>query len=474
MNGKYIKLILGSKVMNEGITLQNIKDIHVLDTWYTLGLLEQIIGRGIRDCKHYDLMTNDNFFPLVNIYKYVSSLKNSNIISKEEELYYKAEIKFLNVKEVERILIQNAIDCPLNYNVNKRNFEKKCKNLNDENSKLPLCPQECEFQSCIYQCNSKLLNYKYYDAKRNLYKIIDKNNIDNSTYNKENIQSEILYCILLIKNIFFRNNYITYQQIKTFILKNYPKHKHYFFDEYYILMALDILSPSTEEDFKYFTNYIYNIYNQKGYLKYKDNYFVYENFGNDINLLMYNNSISLSSFVNSYLLKKKNYSSNLDFTTNKSYYSKKKKFQYIGVLDQVFKLKSNYKDKGSECISSLKKNELMKIVKILHLDKNNLNIKNKKILCYHIEKTLLFLEKYNKENMTYVIIPNNHPIYIHPYNIYSRKKYLEKFLKISINIIHQKYFEFVSKITKDGHLQILQKYKFYLFDSKKNIWRSDI
>ena len=116
----------------------------------------------------------------------------------------------------------------------------------------------------------------------------------------------------------------------------------------------------------------------------------------------------------------------------------------------------------------------MKIVKILHLDKNNLNIKNKKILCYHIEKTLLFLEKYNKENMTYVIIPNNHPIYIHPYNIYSRKKYLEKFLKISINIIHQKYFEFVSKITKDGHLQILQKYKFYLFDSKKNIWRSDI
>lgn len=475
VNGKHIKLILGSKVMNEGITLQNIKDIHVLDTWFTLGLVEQIIGRGIRDCKHYDLMTNDNFFPRVNIFKYVSSLKNSSIISKEEELYYKAEIKFLNVKEVERILMENAIDCPLNYNVNKRIIKTNCRNFNDKNSKLPLCPQECEFQSCIYQCNSKLLNYKYYDSKRNLYKIIDKSNIDNSTYNKENIQSEILYCILLIKKIFFKNNYITYHQIKTFILQNYPKHKHYFFDEYYILMALDILTPSTEEDFKYYTNYVYNIYNQKGYLKYKENYFVYKLFGNNINLLMYNNSISLSSFVNTFMLKK-NKIKGLDFITNKAYYSKKEKFEYIGILDHIFKLKKskNMNDKGSECITSLKKNELMRIIQLLNLNKTNFDITNKKLLCYHIERTLLFLEKYNKKNITYVIIPNDHPIYIHPYNIYSRKKYLEKILKVSINIINQKYFEFTSKIKKQINKQILEKYKFYLFDDKNKIWRSNI
>ena len=322
-NGKYIKLILGSKVMNEGITLQNIKDIHVIDTWFTLGLLEQIIGRGIRDCKHYDLMTNDNFFPSVNIFKYVSSLDDDKRLSKEEELYYKAEIKFLNVKEVERILIENAIDCALNYNINKRIITKKCRSLND-NSKLQLCPQDCEFQSCIYQCNSKKLNEKYYDPKRNLYKIVNLNNLDTSTYYKENIESEIIFCIILIKKLFYRFNYISYNKIKIFILNNYPKHKHYFFDEYYILMALDNLTPSTKEDFKYFTNYIYNIYNQKGYLIYKQNYFIYKSFDNDVNLSLYNDSINLSYYINSYSLKK-DVKLKFDFISNKLYYSKKKR-----------------------------------------------------------------------------------------------------------------------------------------------------
>ena len=50
-DGKYIKFILGSKVMNEGITLENINEIHILDVHYNLGKTYQVIGRGIRQCK---------------------------------------------------------------------------------------------------------------------------------------------------------------------------------------------------------------------------------------------------------------------------------------------------------------------------------------------------------------------------------------------------------------------------------------
>jgi superfamily II DNA or RNA helicase len=483
-NGRFIKVILGSKVMNEGITLQNIKEIHILDTWFTLGLLEQVIGRGIRDCKHYDLMTNDNFFPLVNIFKYVSSLHETNKISKEEEFYYKAEIKFLNIKEVERILIKNAIDCALNYNINKRIISKKCKDLNNiSQKKLPLCPQDCEFQSCIYQCNSKKLNEKYYDSRRNLYKVVNINMLDSSTYYKENIESEIIFCIMLIKKLFFRFNYISYQEIKKYILENYPKYKHYFFDEYYILMALDVLTPSTEEDFKYFTNYIFNIYNQKGYLIYKDNYFVYNSLDNKLNLSLYNDSINLSSFVNSYSIKKVK-SKKLDFVSNKLYNLNKEEFDYVGILDDTFKLRkkrnqiSKYREKGlptekgGECITSFKKSELLKIIKLLDIE--NIDLKNKKLLCYHIEKKLLYLEKYNKDNKIYAIIPINHPIYIYPYNIYSRKKYLEKELKVKIQIIDDKYYELSLKIKNENDKKKIEKFKFYLIDEKKNIWRSNI
>ena len=39
--GKYIKLVLGSKVMNEGINLKNVAEVHVLDVHYNLGKIDQ-------------------------------------------------------------------------------------------------------------------------------------------------------------------------------------------------------------------------------------------------------------------------------------------------------------------------------------------------------------------------------------------------------------------------------------------------
>ena len=61
--------------MNEGITLHNIKDVHILDTHYNLGRVIQVIGRAVRYCVHYDLMSKENPYPDVNVYKYVVNLK---------------------------------------------------------------------------------------------------------------------------------------------------------------------------------------------------------------------------------------------------------------------------------------------------------------------------------------------------------------------------------------------------------------
>ena len=60
IKGKYIKCILGSRVMAEGTTLENIKEIHIIDVNWNLGKTYQIIGRGIRICKHNNVMNEKN------------------------------------------------------------------------------------------------------------------------------------------------------------------------------------------------------------------------------------------------------------------------------------------------------------------------------------------------------------------------------------------------------------------------------
>ena len=45
-------------VMNEGVTLENVREIHILDVHYNLGKVEQVIGRGIRMCKHQAIITD--------------------------------------------------------------------------------------------------------------------------------------------------------------------------------------------------------------------------------------------------------------------------------------------------------------------------------------------------------------------------------------------------------------------------------
>jgi hypothetical protein len=116
-DGRMIKLVLGSKVMNEGVTLENTREVHILDVHYNLGKVDQVIGRAIRMCKHMNLVSDKYKFPKVNVYRYVVAMKDG--LSSDETLYKKAEMKFILVKNVERILKEVAVDCPMLLQANK-------------------------------------------------------------------------------------------------------------------------------------------------------------------------------------------------------------------------------------------------------------------------------------------------------------------------------------------------------------------
>ena len=131
-DGKFIKILIGSPVISEGITLKNVNQVHILEPSWNMSRINQIIGRAIRHFSHKDI-PNRNF---VNVFKYCSIYSKSNNYSFiDKEKYILCEEKDRNNKEVERILKTISIDCAYN----------KTSNLNNYSS-------ECDYTTCKYKC----------------------------------------------------------------------------------------------------------------------------------------------------------------------------------------------------------------------------------------------------------------------------------------------------------------------------------
>ena len=78
---------------------------------------------------------------------------------------------------------------------------------------------------------------------------------------------------------------------------------------------------------------------------------------------------------------------------------------------------------------------LQKIPNVSKTELARINKLTRENICLEIRDKLLYLEKYStssdKNKMTYVMIPSNHPVYQFPYNLEDRVKYkLEQVFKI--------------------------------------------
>ena len=115
MNGENIKVILGNSVTSEGMDFKNIREIHVLDPWYHLYKIEQIIGRGIRYCSHsYHEKKKQN----VTVFLHTAYKDDTTRESIDLNTYRLAEKKATEIGKVEKILKDNSIDSLLNKSIN--------------------------------------------------------------------------------------------------------------------------------------------------------------------------------------------------------------------------------------------------------------------------------------------------------------------------------------------------------------------
>lgn len=492
-DGKYIKFVLGSRVMNEGISLKHIAEVHILDAYFNFGRIDQVIGRGIRWCSHYKLMNEENVFPEVLVYKYVVALENS--LSSEEELYQKAELKYLLIKKIERAMKEVAIDCPLNMNANMFKEEidqyEKCVPINDT-TKInadDACPAICDYTKCSYSCDDAKLNMEYYDPNRQIYKKISKDKLDYTTFTHGLARNEIDHAKDIIKELYITGYMYTLEDILTYVKSTYDDEKRELFDSFFAFKALDELIPMTENDFNNFKDTIIDKHNRPGYLIYVDKYYIFQPFDQNEDVPMYyrttvTKTVSQQLSLYNYLKNNVSYQQLKDikgkrkgddkslvkddqpyynFDDAMDYYDSREEYDFVGFIDKevsrrknksadeikdVFKLREKRAKilqkkresglpslKGAVCSTSKSKKYLDKVAKKIGvtIDKGDTRIE----VCNKIENKLLHLEKYgttkDKNKFSYVLIPVDHPSYPFPYNLEDRIEHITDKIKNEIS-----------------------------------------
>jgi hypothetical protein len=135
-DGSISKVFLVSISGAEGISLKNVREVHILEPYWNDAKIYQLIGRSIRLCSHSGLPEVQRN---VTVYKYLTFTKPSQI-DKEHPVSYPnattdikidmiAQRKYNVIKFLDTFVKESALDCILNYKEN-RYFIDSCAEAN--------------------------------------------------------------------------------------------------------------------------------------------------------------------------------------------------------------------------------------------------------------------------------------------------------------------------------------------------------
>lgn len=112
--GDKLKILLLSPAAREGLSLYNVRQLHILEPYWNFSRIAQILGRAVRYCSHKALPEEKRY---VNAYIYISTHPNE----KETVDQYIAKLaskKSKLIQEFEDAMKENAVDCELFKNIN--------------------------------------------------------------------------------------------------------------------------------------------------------------------------------------------------------------------------------------------------------------------------------------------------------------------------------------------------------------------
>lgn len=119
--GENIKVFLLSPAAAEGLTLKNVRQVHIFEPYWHEVRIIQMIGRGIRQCSHADLPMNER---TVDVYRYKSI--SEGIQTADQYVEEQAKNKDRLITSFLDTLKEAAVDCRLNYAHNVLKQDIKC------------------------------------------------------------------------------------------------------------------------------------------------------------------------------------------------------------------------------------------------------------------------------------------------------------------------------------------------------------
>jgi superfamily II DNA or RNA helicase len=115
-DGKDIRVIIASPKVSEGVDFKYVRQIHVLDPWYNMSRIEQVIGRGLRTCSHAALHPLEQN---CTVYLHVNRHPGDTQEVLDEYIYREfVEKKAIRMAKVKKALMESAMDCKLEQSVN--------------------------------------------------------------------------------------------------------------------------------------------------------------------------------------------------------------------------------------------------------------------------------------------------------------------------------------------------------------------
>ena len=177
-DGTKIKVVLISRAGSEGVDFKFIRQVHILDPWYTMNRAEQIIGRGVRSFSHKDLPFEKRN---VEIYLHGTILQDNKEEAADLYVYRVAEYKAVQMGRVARILKESAVDCLLNndqVNFTQENMHINVRQVLSDGQVIEAFPvgdmpysATCDYmETCEFKCKP--------------FKNIEADDINNDTYSE--------------------------------------------------------------------------------------------------------------------------------------------------------------------------------------------------------------------------------------------------------------------------------------------------
>jgi superfamily II DNA or RNA helicase len=126
--GKYCKIIMISPAGTEGINLNNVRQVHIVEPYWNEVRIEQVIGRALRFCQHKDLPQEER---KVDVFRYKMVRNNRKITTDEKMENISRKKNNLLLSFIDAVK-EAAVDCELFKAHNMMGSRYKCFQFNED------------------------------------------------------------------------------------------------------------------------------------------------------------------------------------------------------------------------------------------------------------------------------------------------------------------------------------------------------